>query len=219
MNPPLYIAEQPAKRMQVNGKKALSSAELISIVISQKSNAKSEAILAKLSLQELASMSVSQIKSLGVTSKQAEKIAAAFEIGRRVAEGSVGPSASMCDPRTAAEYMMPKIGHLSQEEVWVLCLNTRGRLIAARQAYRGTHNAVMIEPHEILRTVMMENSSSYILVHNHPSQDVTPSQEDIRTTQSMVNISRIMKLDMRDHIIVSSQRYISLRERGLGFNN
>lgn len=109
------------------------------------------------------------------------------------------------------------MGLLEQEEMWVLNLNSRNRLMNITRLYRGSTNSSQVRLAELFRGAIMNNAVTVILVHNHPSGDPTPSTEDIAISRAAIQAGKILDLEVLDHIVVGRDRHVSLKERGLAF--
>lgn len=124
-------------------------------------------------------------------------------------------------PTDAAHYLVERIftpfEQFEQEEFWVLLLNTKNRVTHEVMVYRGTTNTVLVRVAEIFREAIRHNAVALILSHCHPSGDPTPSPEDVRVTQMANEAATLLDIDLLDHIVVGEGRWISMKERGLGF--
>lgn len=120
-------------------------------------------------------------------------------------------------PMDAALPLMAQMGHLDQEELWVLVLSTKNDLLATVPVYRQTVNTAQIRIAEIFRPALRYNAPFIIVAHNHPSGDPEPSPEDITITRALVGMGRELDIEVIDHLIIGHGRYTSLRERGQGF--
>lgn len=107
--------------------------------------------------------------------------------------------------------------HLSQEQVHTVSLDARHGVIDTHMIYQGTVKGVNIRVAEIFRPAIVDHAASLIMVHNHPSGDPEPSAEDARITQVLVEAGRLLDVEVLDHVIVARQGFVSLRDRGLGF--
>ncbi len=107
--------------------------------------------------------------------------------------------------------------HISfeQEEVWVICLNNLKKTISTKKIFIGSVDFCIIHPRDILKTVILSNASSFILCHSHPSGDPLPSKEDKRVTNDFQKISRLLQIDLDDHIIYTKNSYYSFLDEGL----
>lgn len=108
---------------------------------------------------------------------------------------------------------------LEQEQLRVICLNTRNHVQAIITIYQGNVNSTVIRVAEILRPAILHQSPAIIVAHNHPSGDPTPSPEDVRVTQEIVKTGKALNIEVLDHMIIgTAAKYVSLKERGLGFS-
>lgn len=106
---------------------------------------------------------------------------------------------------------------LDQEELWVACLDTKNRLIKIAKVYRGSVDTAMIRVGEVYKEALRLNAASIVVAHNHPSTDPTPSPEDILVTRQIVEAGKLLDCECLDHLVLAGNRFVSLRERGLGF--
>ncbi len=127
----------------------------------------------------------------------------------------------MRSPRDAAHHLIECIftpfEQFEQEEFWVLLLNTKNRVTHEVMVYRGTTNTILVRVAEIFREAIRHNAVALILSHCHPSGDPTPSPEDVRLTQAVNEAASLVEIDVFDHIVLGDGRWISMKERGLGF--
>lgn len=125
-------------------------------------------------------------------------------------------------PLDVANYLMANVftpfSTFTQEEMWVLLVNTRNRITHDALVYRGTLNSAMVRIGELFKEAIHVNAASIILSHNHPSGDPTPSPEDVLLTDQAHRAGRLLDIDLLDHIIVGDNRWFSLKEHGLGFS-
>jgi DNA repair protein RadC len=120
-------------------------------------------------------------------------------------------------PADAANLLMPEMMFLQQEHLRLILLNTRNQVLSTPTLYIGNLNATTVRIGEVFRGAIKINAAALILVHNHPSGDPSPSPEDGRVTRQIVEAGKLLGLDVLDHIIIGRQRYVSLKERGIGF--
>jgi DNA repair protein RadC len=121
-------------------------------------------------------------------------------------------------PADIAQLLMAEMSHLEQEHFKVLTMDTRNRVLADTTLYIGSLNASHIRVGEVFREAVKRNAAAIIVVHNHPSGDPTPSPEDVEVTRHIYAAGEMIDIELLDHLIIGQQRFISLRERGLGFN-
>jgi DNA repair protein RadC len=122
-----------------------------------------------------------------------------------------------CSPADVVQLLMAEMAHLEQEHFRVLYLDTRNRLIGSDTVYVGSLNASHIRVGEIFRDAVKRNCAAIVVVHNHPSGDPSPSPEDVAVTRQIVAAGKLLDIDVLDHLVIGQQRFVSLRERGLGF--
>ena len=125
-------------------------------------------------------------------------------------------------PLEAAQHLLhhvytPPFEAYDQEELWVLCLNTKHRITHEVMVYRGTVNSIYIRPAELFKEAVRVNAPALLLSHVHPSGNADPSPEDIRVTEESVQAGKLLGIDVLDHIIVAREGWVSLKEKGLGF--
>jgi DNA repair protein RadC len=124
---------------------------------------------------------------------------------------------SINSPADAAELLKPFIGNLDHEELWVIVLNRRNRVLQLVRLYQGSVNSSQIRVGEVFHQAIIEQASSIILAHNHPSGDPTPSPDDVAVTRAIVHAGKLLDIEILDHVVVCSTWHVSLKERGLGF--
>jgi DNA repair protein RadC len=112
---------------------------------------------------------------------------------------------------------MHDLSGLEQEELHVVCLDTRNRVMFTKQIYKGSLNSSQVRVGELFKEAIRRSAASIIIVHNHPSGDPTPSPEDIAITRAIVQAGKLLDIEVLDHLVIANWRYASLKERGLGF--
>ena len=141
--------------------------------------------------------------------------------GRFVRE--VAPGSQIKSPTDAAQYLLENIYHpfesLDQEEMWVLLLDNRNRITHEVMVYRGMVNTTYVRVGELLKEANRQNSSAVIVSHCHPSGDPTPSPQDIAVTEQLVHAGDLLDIPVLDHVVVGREKWVSLKERGLGFKS
>jgi DNA repair protein RadC len=120
-------------------------------------------------------------------------------------------------PQDAANLLTPFIGYLEHEELWVVTLDTRSRLKSLNMLYKGNVSSSQVRVAEVFRGAVIENAPSIIIAHNHPSEDPTPSPDDVAVTRAIVQAGRLLNVEVLDHLVICRDRYMSLKERSLGF--
>lgn len=215
--------ERPLERLYKHGPQILKTSELIAIIIrTGTENATAvqvgEQLLQKYdgNLKRLANDNEIQIAEgiKGMGKVKASQIMAAFELGRRMA-AFFEEKPNIGSPADVARIMMPSMRDRQKEILYVLCLDTKNNVIKQRQIFEGSLNASIIHPREVFRFAVEEAAASIILVHNHPSGDPTPSQEDVRATTQLIEAGNYIQIPVVDHVIIGDGCYISLKEEGL----
>ncbi|HAR2818762.1 TPA: JAB domain-containing protein [Staphylococcus argenteus] len=211
----------PRERLLSHGAKSLSNTELLAILINtgrkgfSSIDISNELLKANSNLNELKKASVNdliQVKGIGL--QKAITLKAAFELGERMGRRSESNRVKITQPSDVADLMMASMKDLSQEHFMILLLNSKNIVIKEACVFKGTLNSSIVHPREIFSIAIRENANAIIAVHNHPSGDVTPSQEDIMTTLRLKECGLILGIDLLDHIIIGDNRFTSLVEAG-----
>lgn len=217
-------AERPRERLEHYGSAALSLSELLAIVL--RSGVRGESVLRLAerlltryeNLAGLARASFSELQAQkGVGRAKAAQIHAALELGRRLSLISPDERPQVRSPADAASLVMSDMSLLDQEQLRVLLLDMRKRVLRVENVYKGSLNSSTVRGCEVFREAIRANAASLILVHNHPSGDPAPSPEDVALTEQIVQAGRLLSIEVLDHLIIGQQRFISLKERGMGF--
>jgi DNA repair protein RadC len=213
-------AERPVNRIQRFGPAALSTYELIAILLGTNDQLATAgalmgefggiAGLAKANFAELTNHS-------GIGTATAARLKAAFELGRRLMIHRDEDRYQVRSPADAANLIMHDMGLLDQEHLVTVILDTKNRVLDIPTIYVGSVNTSLIRVGEVFRQAIRINAPSLIVAHNHPSGDPTPSPEDVAVTHQMVEAGKLMDIDVLDHLIIGRNKFVSLKERGLGF--
>jgi DNA repair protein RadC len=218
--------DRPREKLAQLGPAALDNAELMALFISTGTKGRSAIQMGRDllrrygSLGALGSLPVSQLaKEHGMGIAKASKLAAAFELGCRVAREQVNLK-PLDSPELIYEYFGPQLAHLAQEQVMVAVLDSRLRHMGTQTISMGTVNESPAHPREILRPVITRGAHAFVLVHNHPSGDPTPSRSDESITRRLIDAAALMQVKFMDHVIVGRpspgrQAYFSFREAGI----
>ena len=213
-------SERPLYRLNKHGTAVLSTSELLALVFGSADGLSlAQELLARFdSLHQLARVSEAQLTRVnGIGPAQAARLAATLELSRRLQLPPSGGRLRVSSPADAANLLMPEMGHLDQEELRVIVLDTRNNVLKIPTIYKGSLNTSVVRVAEVLRPAIELQGAAQIVAHNHPSQDPSPSPEDVRVTRQIVKAGKLLDIDVLDHLIISSSRYVSLKERGLGF--
>ncbi|MFP4119034.1 MAG: RadC family protein [Candidatus Woesearchaeota archaeon] len=209
--------ERPRERLLSNGAKALSTAELLAIIL-QTGNRKhsvvafSQRLLKKYPLERLYQASARELtKYEGIGLAKAAKLKAVFELGRRAGNVKQEKEKRI----TCAEDVRERANEmqlLRQEECRVYQLNTKNEVIAEETIAKGTVNSAIIHPREVYASAIKEHAHAIIVVHNHPSGDPEPSEEDRVVTRQLNETGKIVGIELLDHVIIGKKQYYSFRE-------
>ncbi len=151
----------------------------------------------------------------GVGKVKAIQILCISELAKRLSKALVAPTLSFQNPATIAKYYMEDLRHCQQENMKLLLLNTKSKLIGETNISKGTVNATIISPRELFIDALQMGAVSIILLHNHPSGDPTPSREDILVTKRIKEAGLLIGIDLIDHIIIGNNCYMSFSEKGI----
>jgi DNA repair protein RadC len=211
--------------MQFIGEQALSTTELLAIVIGTGHANDNVLQLAQVlmsgmdGLPGLYQASLTELQAFrGIGQVKASRIKASLELGRRLVATPTVDRPIVASAADAANLLMSEMMFLEQEELRLILLDTRNRVISTPTIYKGSLNTSVIRVGELFRAAIKENAAAFIALHNHPSTDPSPSHEDVRVTRQIYQAGQLLSIDLLDHIIIGQQRFVSLRERQLGFD-
>jgi DNA repair protein RadC len=215
--------ERPRERLREHGAHALSTSELLAILIGSGTSRHSalglaHEVLARSdgSLRRVAGQPVAALTAIhGLGAARAIAIHAALELGRRsVTEGRT-EGAPIRAPRDVYAAYAARLEDLPVEEFHVAILDTQHRLDRDVLITRGILNSSLVHPREVFREAIAESASAVILVHNHPSGDPTPSPDDRVVTEQLVAAGQMLGIPVHDHVVIGRGRYVSFAESGL----
>ncbi len=221
--------ERPQEKLIKFGPDYLSNAELLALII-RTGNRKGDSaidtatkVLRSLrtandsnGLNSLKNANLSNLMEVdGVGEAKAAMILAAVQLGIRLAVSSNGTKIRVTSPSIAANYVLSEMSVLEQEHFRIMTLNTKKEINFIREISKGTINMTLVHAREVFRAAISDNAHSIILLHNHPTGDPSPSKEDIGLTKNLIEASKIIGIDILDHIIIGDNRYFSFLEEGL----
>ncbi len=216
--------DKPRERLMKVGATAVSTAELLAIILRVGVRGESVLRLAERllahsgSLAGLSRASISELQEVkGIGPAKAVEIKAAFELGRRLIATSPEERPSINSPADAANLLMSDMMLLEQEHLRVILLDTRNKLIRIVPVYVGTLNSSNVRVAELFRAAIKENAAAIVIIHNHPSGDPTPSVEDVNVTRRLIDAGNLLNINVLDHIVIGYQKFVSLKERNLAF--
>src|SRR6266545_7844634 len=221
----LPSSEQPRERLRDHGPTALSDAELLAILLRVGVAGTNVVQLAQQLLVERGGwpgLLRTDYRDLcgrhGIGEAKAATLKAALEIGRRLLLTEHEQRFQIKSPSDAANLLMLEMSHLDQEHLRTVLLDTKNRVQVISTVYIGSLNASLIRVGEIFKEALKRNSAALIVVHNHPSGDPTPSPEDVLVTREIISAGKLLDVDILDHIVIGHGVWVSLRQRGLGFD-
>ncbi len=141
------------------------------------------------------------------------EIAMRYEVETQSERPEDPPSISC--PDDVLRLLGPEMSGLAQEQLRVLLLNTKNLVVGQRVVYQGNVNSSIVRPAEVLRPAVIEAVPSIIISHNHPSQDPTPSPEDVAVTRELAQAAKLLGVELLDHVVIGGEKFVSLKERGL----
>ncbi|MGO8949517.1 MAG: RadC family protein [Ktedonobacterales bacterium] len=215
--------ERPRERLERHGAPSLQSAELLAIILRVGTSKENAIELASRLLRQYGGLGgllamdfaeLCNVHGLGVA--KAAQLKAALELGRRVRLPE-GERPQIGSPEDIVQLVIGEMGFLSQEQLRVLCLDTKNYVVHQEVIYQGTVNGSVVRIAEVFRPAVTRTCPAIVVVHNHPSGDPTPSDEDVRTTRQLAQAGQLLDIELLDHVIVGKYRHVSLKERGLGF--
>ncbi|MCL4105647.1 UNVERIFIED_CONTAM: hypothetical protein GTU68_023714, partial [Idotea baltica] len=219
--------ERPREKLLARGAGALSNAEIMALFFGTGRPGMSAIDLGRElidrfgSLKGISRASIEQLSEVnGIGPAKAAQLAAVFEFGHRLA-GERFSMEAIDSSDAVYELLGPEMGRLNQEVIRVVLLNTRNRLIQVVEVSKGTVDQTIAHPRDILKAAVQFSASGFILVHNHPSGDPTPSSADYAVTKNLREAARVMQIEFVDHVIIGSESneesdpFFSFREAGL----
>jgi DNA repair protein RadC len=217
-------SEQPREKLQQFGPASLSNAELIAILLRVGSAGEDVVALSQRLLVTyggLAGLHRAVFDSLaaehGMGMAKTSALKAALELGRRLLLDPGQERMRIGSPDDVAQLLMMEMHCLEQECLRTVLLNTKNHVLGAPTIYQGSINSTSLRVAELFREAVRQNAASMIVVHNHPSGDPTPSPEDVAVTRTLVEAGRLMDIEVLDHLVIGHGKYVSLKERRLGF--
>ncbi len=214
----LPFEDRPRERLLNFGPKALSNSELLAILIrtgtSGKSalNLASEVLLKLGGVRGLTHSEIGELKQIkGIGKSKACQIIASLELARRINCQPVHGYYHFTSPADVYDYVIAELAFEEREHFIVVGLNTKNYIIGKHLVSVGTLNQTLVHPREVFSWAIKNKCAAIIVVHNHPSGLVKPSDEDIKLTQRILEAGKIIGIELLDHVIVSRDNYYSLK--------
>lgn len=213
---------RPRERIREAGPGALSSAELLAIILGSGSREESALDLSHRllrgprGLRWLAEATYEELCGIkGIGPAKAAQVKAAVELGKRLACMGRGLRPTVRSPQDVCSFVMEDMCYLDREHFRVVILNTKNQVLAVETISVGSLNSSLVHPREVFKPAVLRSAAAVILLHNHPSGDATPSGEDIEITRRLAEAGKIIGIDVLDHIIIGDHVFTSLKERAL----
>lgn len=215
--------DRPRERLLTLGPASLTLVELLAILVGAGTSqgdaldvARAVLGLAGGSVRELARRPVGELASVaGMGRAKAARMAAALELGRRLAGEASASGVEVRSPADIHRWCAPSLRDLVVEEFHLLTLDTQNRITRDLLITRGILNSSLVHPREVFRAAIAEAAAAVIVVHNHPSGSPVPSADDRGVTRQLVEAGRLLDIPVYDHLIVAGDHYFSFAEAGL----
>ncbi|MDF2486253.1 MAG: hypothetical protein K0R46_2421 [Herbinix sp.] len=221
----LPVSERPYEKCERYGAGVLSDAELLAVII--RTGTKQQRVIdlavnilnystAYPGLKGLNYFTMKELMKIkGIGRVKAIELLCLTELTRRMAKENMRDSIRLTTPQNVADYYMQDMRHLTREQVLLIMLDSKNKLIKDMVISEGTVNTSIMPTREVFVQAVKQEAVNIILLHNHPSGDPTPSAEDIRVTKRLAEAGNLIGISLMDHIIIGDNRYISLKEQGL----
>ncbi len=217
------VEERPRERLMTEGADGISSAELIAILLGQGTRKYNAVDLAKKLLRQFGSLEALSDASLdeltqvdGIGPAKAVTLLAAFQLYRNMQkEKAENEISSFQNPAEVAKIYIPRIGHLKQETFYVILLDSSLKKIRDYEVTQGILDASLVHPREVFKPAIRYSARGIIVLHNHPSGELKPSDQDIKTTGQLVESGKILGIPVYDHLIITQDGFYSFKEHGM----
>lgn len=218
-------SERPYEKCERFGAGVLSNTELLAVLIKSGTRTRTSLSVAMeilqlhpsykglMGLHHLTQRDLMKISGVGRV--KAIQILCAVELSKRLASECKSEAPYFCRPKQLAAYFMESMRNQETENLVAAYMDTSGRLLYHQVVFKGGIQTSMVQPRELLRLALLHDAAQYVVLHNHPTGDPTPSPEDVVVTKRLVNASDEIGIPLMDHIIIGDNRYVSLKERGL----
>jgi DNA repair protein RadC len=215
--------DRPREKLSIQGRRALSDAELIAILIGSGSRTESAVELSKRilhhydnDLNKLAKASIAELSNFrGIGEAKAISIIAALEIGRRRNDTETKAIETIMSSRDGYNLMRRHLVDLNHEEFWIILLGRASKVLGKELISKGGLAGTVADPKIIFHTALQHQASGIILVHNHPSGNLKPSHQDISLTKNLSTAGKMLDIQIFDHLIITDNGYFSFGDEGL----
>lgn len=211
----------PREKLSKIGVKNLSDYELLAIVLGSGNKKESileisSKLLLKYDLKKIAGLNLTTLQNeSGIGKVNSSKVLASIELGKRANSPRLGSLKKISCAKEIADVFISEMDNLESENFRVVFLDSKNKIISSKIIFIGTLNESLVHPREIFKSAILENSANIILIHNHPSGDLTPSDEDIKTTKELIRAGDILGISVLDHLIIGNNSFFSFLEGGL----
>ncbi len=221
----IQTIDRPRERLAQLGPQVLNNAELLAILLRVGIQGENAVQMGQRLLQHfngLVGLHRVPFEELagqrGLGTAKAAQIKAAIELGRRLREANPEERPTITCPADAAEMVRYEMSVLEQEHLRVMLLDTRNHVLDTVEIYRGSVNSSQVRVAEVFRPAIRRGAPAIIVIHNHPSGDPTPSPDDVAVTRAFLQAGKLLDIEVLDHLVIGQGRFVSLKERGLGFS-
>lgn len=217
------LSERPRERLLKLGVEALSSQEILALILGRGTKGESVIVTAQKllsrfgNMKNLAAASIEELTQItGIGLAKAAQIKAAFELSRRLEDTSDElPKTTVKSPQDVIKSVKSQLKNKKKEHFLMLSLDTRNHLIRTHKISIGSLDSSIVHPREVFKEAISDSASSVIFVHNHPSGDPTPSKDDIALTRRLAEVGDIMGIEVLDHIIICDRDHLSMKAKNL----
>jgi DNA repair protein RadC len=219
----LPLSERPRERLSKLGGEALSSQEILALILGRGIKGESVIVTAQKllsrfgNLKNLASASIEELTQIkGIGPAKAAQIKATFELSKRLENSSSdGMKITVKSPEDVVKTARTLLKGKKKEHFLVICLDTRNHLIKTSTVSIGSLDCSIVHPREVFKDAISSSAASVIFIHNHPSGDPTPSEDDIKMTKRLIEAGEIIGIEVLDHIIVCDSQHLSMKGKNL----
>ncbi|MBI2134971.1 DNA repair protein RadC [Candidatus Woesearchaeota archaeon] len=211
----IALEQRPRERLKAKGPDNLNDSELLAIILQNGTNGEnvidlSHRLIASFGLEKLNSLSLTELMKIkGVKLGKASRLIAAFELSKRVNSGKICEKV-VKNPSDIASYYIEKLKDMKKEHFIAVFLDSKNKIIKDEVISIGTLNSSLVHPREVFKEAIKHSANSIILVHNHPSGSVEPSDEDYRINQVLVETGNLVGIKVLDHLVVGDAKWNSL---------
>lgn len=219
----LPVSERPRERLHKLGAEALSTQEILALILGRGIAGESVAVTAQRLLNQFGSIKgmagasleeLAQVRGIGAA--KASQIKAAFELANRLDGYPDSDKKPMVKtPDEVVRLVKGRLKGKKREHFLVILLDTRGQLIKISEISIGSLDSSIVHPREVFKEALSASAASVIFAHNHPSGDPEPSEDDVKLTERLANAGEVMGIDVLDHVIIGDKKYLSLKREGL----